>query len=101
MRFGPGNYWDINNEYTKGIAMHSLLAPLITAALSLACAAAGAEPPAPDKQAVHVLNRLAYGPAPGDIQKVAEMGVPAWIEQQLAPETLPLPPALSDKLRRP
>jgi uncharacterized protein (DUF1800 family) len=78
--------------------MHSLLAPLITAVLSLACAAAGAEPPAPEKQAVHVLNRLAFGPAPGDIQKVAAMGIPAWIEQQLAPDTLPLPPALAEKL---
>ncbi len=85
-------------KYMKGFAMHSHLVPLITAVLAFACAAAGAAPPPPEKQAVHVLNRLAFGPAPGDLRKVAEMGVPAWIEQQLAPESLPLPPALADRL---
>ena len=32
-----------------------------------------------------VLNRLAYGPRPGDIDRVASMGVVRWIDAQLKP----------------
>jgi uncharacterized protein (DUF1800 family) len=35
-------------------------------------------------QAVHVLNRAAFGPRPGDIARVANVGAQAWIEEQLA-----------------
>ena len=37
----------------------------------------------------HVLNRIGYGPAPGDIEKVRAMTLPAYIEQQLHPERIP------------
>lgn len=49
-------------------------------------------------QALHVLNRLAFGPRPGDVERVTRMGVSNWIDEQLHPETIPLPPALSDRL---
>jgi uncharacterized protein (DUF1800 family) len=42
----------------------------------------------PEQQAQHVLNRLAFGPRPGDIAKVRAMGVDKWIEQQLQPEKI-------------
>jgi uncharacterized protein (DUF1800 family) len=48
--------------------------------------------------ALHVLNRLAYGPGPGDIERVARMGPQRWIAQQLQPESLPLPEPLSASL---
>ncbi len=35
-------------------------------------------------QAVHVLNRAAFGPRPGDVARVAGIGAHAWIEEQLA-----------------
>ena len=35
-------------------------------------------------RAVHVLNRAAFGPRPGDVARVAEIGAPGWIEEQLA-----------------
>ncbi len=35
-------------------------------------------------QAVHVLNRAAFGPRPGDAAHVAAMGAQGWIEEQLA-----------------
>lgn len=35
---------------------------------------------------MQVLNRLAFGPRPGDALHVRDMGVDAWIEQQLHPE---------------
>ncbi|MEO8036378.1 MAG: DUF1800 domain-containing protein [Acidobacteriota bacterium] len=37
-------------------------------------------------RALHVLNRLAFGPRPGDVDRVAALGVATWIEQQLHPE---------------
>ena len=33
--------------------------------------------------AVHLLNRLGYGPRPGDIERVLEMGIGPWLEWQL------------------
>jgi uncharacterized protein (DUF1800 family) len=45
--------------------------------------------PEPDERIVHVLNRLAYGPRPGDVERVRAMGVRAWIEHQLHPELIP------------
>lgn len=38
--------------------------------------------------AVHVLNRLGYGPRPGDVERVVAMGVPAYVAEQLNPETI-------------
>jgi len=35
---------------------------------------------------VHVLNRLGYGPAPGDIERVRALGISAYIDEQLHPE---------------
>ena len=35
-------------------------------------------------QAVHVLNRVAYGPCPGDVARVANMGAGAYLEEQIA-----------------
>ncbi len=40
------------------------------------------------KRAVHALNRLTFGPRPGDVQRVAQMGVDKWIEWQLHPERI-------------
>jgi uncharacterized protein (DUF1800 family) len=47
---------------------------------------------------VHVLNRLAFGPRPGDVERVMHMGVQRWIGEQLHPEAIPLPPALDARL---
>ncbi|MBZ5657962.1 MAG: DUF1800 domain-containing protein [Acidobacteriia bacterium] len=40
------------------------------------------------KRAVHALNRLAFGPRPGEVERVAAMGVEQWIELQLRPEKI-------------
>jgi uncharacterized protein (DUF1800 family) len=40
------------------------------------------------KRAVHALNRLAFGPRPGDVQQVMAMGVDRWIDLQLHPEKI-------------
>ena len=36
----------------------------------------------------HVLNRLTFGPRPGDVDRVRQMGLAAWVEQQLHPERI-------------
>ncbi|MDE2293731.1 MAG: DUF1800 domain-containing protein [Elusimicrobia bacterium] len=52
---------------------------------------AGAKPLAGRRLALHVLDRLAYGPRPGEVDKVAKMGVDRWINLQLEPQTIPDP----------
>jgi uncharacterized protein (DUF1800 family) len=49
-------------------------------------------------EALHVLNRLAFGPAPGDLDRVTRMGASAWIAEQLHPERLALPSWLAGQL---
>src|SRR5437016_9234814 len=41
------------------------------------------------QRALHVLNRLAFGPRPGDVDRVLSEGVDRWIDQQLHPEAIP------------
>ncbi|HEX8465227.1 MAG TPA: DUF1800 domain-containing protein, partial [Abditibacterium sp.] len=41
-----------------------------------------------EKRASHLLNRLAFGPRPGDVEAIQQSGEKKWIEQQLAPQTL-------------
>ncbi len=61
-------------------------------ALPLAAAVTSA-PPADDAAVVHVLNRLGYGPRPGDVERVGRVGLDVWIDQQLHPEGIPDPAA--------
>ena len=41
-----------------------------------------------DEAITHALNRLAYGPRPGDIERIRQMGLEKWIDQQLHPDSL-------------
>jgi uncharacterized protein (DUF1800 family) len=41
-----------------------------------------------DEAILHALNRLAYGPRPGDVERVRQMGLAKWIEQQLNPSAI-------------
>ncbi len=40
------------------------------------------------QRAMHALNRLTFGPRPGDVDRVMAMGVDKWVEQQLHPEKI-------------
>jgi len=51
-----------------------------------------------DEQIIHALNRLTFGPRPGDIEAVRRMGVKKWIDFQLHPERIAENPALAQKL---
>jgi hypothetical protein len=65
-----------------------------TAACLLICLAglrAAYAQPVPDRQAIHVLNRLAFGPTLEDFRRVKAIGVDRYVAEQLAPESIPEP----------
>ncbi len=41
-----------------------------------------------DEAILHALNRLAYGPRPGDIERVRQLSLAKWIDQQLNPNSI-------------
>jgi len=77
-----------------------LLFALFAACLfvNLPCLPAISAEDAPDRQALHVLNRLAFGPTLEDLQHVETIGVDRYIEEQLNPQTISEPPALIERL---
>jgi uncharacterized protein (DUF1800 family) len=88
----------------------TFLAALLVVALAVPCAQAGKDKTAADQPTaqlskrvigklpiteltedeaiLHALNRLAYGPRPGDVERVRRMGLDKWIEQQLNPASI-------------
>ena len=44
-----------------------------------------------DKTIIHVLNRIGFGPGPGDVARVREMGLATYIERQLYPQKIDNP----------
>ena len=61
------------------------------AALGFAGAALAGDGLTEHEKAVHLFDRLAYGPRPGDIEKLEKGGsraINAWLEAQLHPETI-------------
>src|SRR5712671_5271216 len=41
-----------------------------------------------DEAILHALNRLGFGPRPGDLERVKEMGLQKWVDQQLQPNSI-------------
>jgi uncharacterized protein (DUF1800 family) len=89
--------------------LHSVVALLLATALFLApCADAAPTIPIKDKKPkqdpvlkglpiseltvdeaiLHALNRLAYGPRPGDVERIKQLGLARWIDQQLNPNSI-------------
>ena len=62
---------------------------LLAAATLTAGSPRSAVPSKPDdKTILHVLNRIGYGARPGDVERVRQIGLAAYIDQQLHPERL-------------
>jgi uncharacterized protein (DUF1800 family) len=66
--------------------------------LAVAGPQAQAQPRASEPDTLHVLNRLSFGPAPGDIARFRQLGIEGYIDEQLHPERLPIPLALQEQL---
>lgn len=63
---------------------------IVVASSVLLIAASGTDSRLSDNQrALHALNRLGFGPRPGEVERVLETGVDLWINQQLHPEAIP------------
>jgi uncharacterized protein (DUF1800 family) len=67
----------------------------------------GANPPqyvafsrllSPDDQLHHALDRLTFGPRPGDLQRIRTIGLKKWLDLQLHPEQIPEDPILEQHL---
>ena len=41
-----------------------------------------------DEAILQALNRLSFGPRPGDLDRVKEMGLQKWVDQQLRPDSI-------------
>ena len=57
------------------------------------------KPLSADQKILQALNRLTYGPRPGDVQHLKTLGLKKWIDLQLHPESLPENPILAEKLK--
>lgn len=73
----------------------SLIAYSAILAVSCAGTMTLAQPASDDEKVLHVINRLTFGPAPGDIQRVKAIGIRAFIDQQLNPSSIPESPAVN------
>ncbi len=71
---------------------------LLVLSFALPCPSLSQAAATSSAQAAHVLNRLAYGPRPGDVARVEAVGIDRYIEAQLDPDAIALPETLSRKL---
>jgi len=73
----------------RGLAGTVAVVAMVTLA-GPAVIASGPSPSPSDEDAriVHALNRLGYGPRPGDVDAVRAMGLERWIDRQLHPERI-------------
>ncbi|WP_353931044.1 DUF1800 domain-containing protein [Okeanomitos corallinicola TIOX110] len=69
---------------------------LLLLLISISPARADSKPVNP--KILHVINRLSFGSAPGDIQKVESLGINGYIKQQLSPDSIPEPESLTRQL---
>src|SRR5689334_10747576 len=51
-----------------------------------------------DRQIIQALNRLTFGPRPGDVEQIRRTGLAKWIEQQLHPDQIAENPVLEQRL---
>ncbi len=85
--------------------MRKLLIPLLS--ISALFAAAGTsnvsqlfyKKLSSEQKTLHALNRLTFGPRPGDLAAVRKMGLKKWIDLQLHPDQIPESPELLAKLK--
>src|SRR5690242_4029417 len=72
------------------IGLILILAPVLSFSASKKLPSPKKTPPplTQEQRAIHALNRLTFGPRPGDLDHVLQIGVDKWIDQQLHPESI-------------
>jgi uncharacterized protein (DUF1800 family) len=55
-------------------------------------------PASANPKVLHAINRLSFGPTPGEIERVESIGVEKYIQEQLNPNTIPSSSALDNQL---
>jgi uncharacterized protein (DUF1800 family) len=78
-------------QITKLVAIVAALlavTPVVTSAQKTVIARSDVRELPADQQIIQALNRLTFGPKPGDVQKVRAIGLDKWIDQQLYPEKI-------------
>jgi uncharacterized protein (DUF1800 family) len=75
--------------HTRIAAPAVLIAALVAVAGPVISAQPATSARTDDKTVVHVLNRLGFGPSPRDIERIRDLGVGKYIDEQLRPESLP------------
>src|SRR5215467_16166370 len=83
----------------KRLGCSSGLAALLVTSLLATAAGRFDQKLSIDRQAIHVLNRLTFGPRPGDVEQVRRLGLDKWIDQQLHPELISENPVLEARLQ--
>jgi len=84
MQLHPSSF--LQGRVPRVLVVTALLS-LYTGALSASLPAASL-PKADAWTSMHVLNRIGFGPRPGDLERVQKMGLAAYIEEQLHPERI-------------
>src|ERR1700735_2396479 len=100
------------NVYRLMKTSSTFLAPVLCGILLALPAAAKPKKPKPandsklfqkklskDEQVLHALDRLTFGPRPGDIDRVKRMGLKKWMDQQLHPDRMDENPVLEARLQ--
>jgi uncharacterized protein (DUF1800 family) len=86
------------NRARRAAAIAAVL--MVSALASLRAGGAFDQKLSTDQQIVHVLNRLTFGPRPGDLERVRRIGVARWIDQQLHPEQIAEEPVVGARLAK-
>ena len=72
--------------FIRFLAVGSLI--VLAAATGSLGADASRTVPSDGRAVAHALNRLTFGPRPGDVARVQAVGLQSWIEQQLSPSRI-------------
>src|SRR5437667_6014293 len=86
-----------NFKFAKGRAAAAALAIAVTGALTISAimpvvadtkSKATSAALTDDQKIIHLLNRIGFGPRPGDVERVKRMGIDKYIDLQLHPERI-------------
>ncbi len=75
-------------SFRRPVAIAVLLALSWAGQVGPAGAGSSGTPLDADQRILHVLDRLGYGPRPGDLERVRTMGLDAYVRGQLDPQRL-------------